>query len=330
MIREELTNRHKEIESLIEKLFEKEKQINSYSFKTKNKKEQLNSDLTNVINEETVINDKIKQINELNQLNYKLINPIENQISESKRINKLFANCKQIPLSIYMDFDRLDNKIEDKINENGRNKEKHQKYINNIDHKIKLQSNEAKLIYESLTKSFNNDSTLQSEFQDYLKEKNEKEDPSSLLIFTQDTIDEFKRNIFILKSNESDYLKLTSNQDFIQLNDSSPNVSFEDKHNKTFNIGSLNTPIFKGDLSFEPKSSSNLSKSCEKINVNYNRTYYLIKSKKMQDRLKNAKEIAIEDLGGSKCCHKLRSNYDNDIQKSEREKKTRSVSNRKK
>ena len=41
----------------------------------------------------------------------------------------------------------------------------------------------------------------------------------------------------------------------------------------------------------------------------------------MKDRLINAKEIAIEDLGGNKYCHKLRSNYDSYIQKSEREKK---------
>ena len=108
----------------------------------------------------------------------------------------------------------------------------------------------------------------------------------------------------IKNSVETIKLKDISKQTILVLK-SSPDIKHEN-----INKSHFNNLLDNSSFNIENESKSLIE------GVNLNKTFHLIKSKRKEKQLNSSLDIGIGDLGGFKCCNKLKKNYQVDLEAS--------------
>jgi len=274
------------------------------------------------------MNNKICSLNNYNQnilssSNIQSVNLLKQGFSDLE-LNKHFTslNISECPLNVYIELERTNNLYLDLKEKNKINQAKQLKDNNNFNRELKDLDNETKHVYDSLIINFNSDSALQSEYQKFLKENVS----NNNTVTFNDSIDKIIRDIDNLDN-------LIDRKDIIE-NTKEQTNQIEEKFNKTsksikstpinpsvkeINFGNLNTPIFKtNDRSLiQQRSQSSRQYNDNIVSVNYNKSFYLNKNKKLHEKIYNTKVVSLNDLGGDNCCHKLKENYNYEIKNSE-------------
>lgn len=147
-----------------------------------------------------------------------------------------------------------------------------------------------------------------------------KEEKSDRSLFFQERIDTITANSPILSDSnaESNCVKTLCFSKYSKLNESS-----SVKANKLNNIGKFNTPIWldKNQIKQTCKSSEYAKSPKDRLELGYtvhlNKSFYLIRNMRLEQKIQKTKRVSLDSLGGRSCCKKLKDNYEIEILKSE-------------
>ena len=236
------------------------------------------------------------------KITYIDINSI-NTINELKEIEK-FPNDILINIEkCHEKFLKDKESIEKKISSSKERKDEIESQIKNLD-------NETRLIFDDLVRNLNHDDSLNEEFQEYLilnRMFPENEKHIVLIDYERNIENSLKlldRNINVDKKNIINNKNQSVN---IDLNIKTVN------HNHNLNRAK-NSPLNDKKIRSNSSSSKYLSKD---VSITYNKSYYILKSKRLEDKVFNPRSKSIDELGGERCCRKLKHNYIYEIKNSE-------------
>ncbi len=346
-VKEEINQRQVSIEKLIEKLYLKEKSLYDSYESLSTRLSRINDDTNILYQQENEMNNKISTLNNYNQFGFTANTQSVNLIQQGfcdLELNRYFTemNVTECPLNIVIELERINNTFLEYKDKNKLNQEKHYNENASFNKGINELDNETRLIYDDLIINFNSDSTLQSEYQKFLKEN---ASTNLNTVTYNDTFERIIKDIDNLEKQIDRKEKIENVKD--QTNHVEEKFSLTDSNNKTnksvkstplngtvkeINFGNLNTPILKtNDKSFiHQRSQSSRQYKDNIVSVNYNKSFYLNKNKKLHDRIYNTKVVSLDDLGGVKCCYKLKENYNYEIKNSETKVRSTSLNTKRK
>lgn len=120
-------------------------------------------------------------------------------------------------------------------------------------------------------------------------------------------------------NNESNYAKTLCLSRYSRLTEGNQSKIAE----KLNNIGKFNSPIcLDKNLCLSKQSSlEHISSKKDGLDLGYsvhlNKSFYLIRNMRFEQKLKQNKRVSLDSLGGRSCCKKLKDNYEIEIMKSE-------------
>lgn len=337
--KKEINKRQMKIEEIIELLFNKEKELNRINSVLSLKKLSVNEELDKLSQEEREIEMEINRINNQNLESITYINYIDNYENEmndelhalDNQLNSFNKTLNEQKLRISLlnhekkeEYDRLLLKTKYDIYSSKDFIEKYNKTSQFSNSYMRLSNINSKLlIYNNLEKEteINKKLNNNSQVSTAKKNLNHNHTPKKLINKKEELNSTKKKKSYTPVS----YKAYKEGKTLC--------ISQEIKNTELKSL--LGTPLSQSNAEINKEKRrvrSTSTNSNERIN--YNKSYYLLKSKNIKNMMMNDKELSLKEIGGEGCCVRLRDNYDVEIRNSnkndeERENKRRIILNNK-